>query len=304
MKKLTVNCATCDARSVTQQTLESFESIMINAATIITTPASKVLMAQYHVTMNCANALTLDEDAELITVNGKSEIKPSDAVTGKKYLVVNGKVSIAPGSEKVLEHYVGMLINGKVICPESLSGALGMMTVNGKTVVYPDGAVILEGSTVINKLFTLRAKNKLYWADKRLIMADPQLDPAALAAKGASFSAPEVIITESLVDGLLPLIDEKADIQVVPDGTTVVDDDVKLTNGTIRRYGDKIYVLNDFEAGKDSAEALERIEYLHICGDAEVDAQVEELFYQKAEIEGEVTVLSPTGAGAFRTCPM
>lgn len=291
MKTFNINSAICDTRFASEKTLQAYDHIRINSATVLVTPASREKLAQYNVSMNCARVLSLDEDVELVSVNGKAEIKPGDAVTGKKYLMINGKAIIAPGSEEVLRQYVGISVNGKVICPESLSGVLSMMTVNGKTVVYPDDAVLLDDSAVIGKLFALRAKNKLYWSAKRMIMTDLQLDAARLEAKGATFSAPGFIIAESLLDTMVSLIDEKADIQVVPDGTVVVDDDLTLSESALRRYGTRLYVLGDFEADENSRSALEKIEYLHVCGDASLAASVEELFFQKAEVEGDTKLL-------------
>lgn len=304
MKQLKVNCAICDARSVSEKTLESYEGIKINCATILTTPASRELLGRYNVSMNCASMQSLDEDVKLITINGQSEIKPTDVVGEKKFLLVNGKVNIVPGSAQVLEQYAGILINGKVICPESLRGALSMMTINGLAVVYPDEAIVLDDTATIGKLFALRAKNKLYWSAGRMIMTDLKLDPAALEAKGAAFSAPEFIIAESLVEAVLPMIDEKADIKVVPDGTQVIDDDVEFSASTLHRYGTRLYVLDDFEADEDSASALEKLEYLHVCGDASLAETVEELFHEKAEVEGDVEILNATNGRWLRDIPM
>lgn len=83
MKNLVVNCATCDARFVTEKTLQSYEQIRISCATMLTTPASRELMNQYNISMNCATVLSLDEDVQLVTVNGKGEIRPTDAVGGR-----------------------------------------------------------------------------------------------------------------------------------------------------------------------------------------------------------------------------
>lgn len=304
MKNLVVNCATCDARFVSEKTLQSYEQIRISCATMLTTPASRELMNQYNISMNCATVLSLDEDVQLVTVNGKGEIKPTDAVGGKKYLLVNGKATIHPGTEKVLEQYVGMTVNGKILCPESLSGVLNRMTVNGKAVVYPDEAIVLEDTATIDKLFTLRAKHKLYWSAKRMILTDPKLDAARLGEKGATFCAPECILAESLVEDLLPLIDEKADIKVVPDGTVVVDDDIELTESTLRRYGTKLYVLSDGKILGDCAPVLEKVEYLHICGSASVAESVEALFHQKAQVEGEVKIIKGSQGRCLTDMPM
>ena len=38
MKKMIVNCATCDMRSVSEETLKSYEQIAVNAASVLVTP--------------------------------------------------------------------------------------------------------------------------------------------------------------------------------------------------------------------------------------------------------------------------
>ena len=47
-------------------------------------------------------------------------------------------------------------------------------------------------------------KSRLYWAAKRLIAVDEELDGEELAAKGARFMVPEAYVSESLADSLGP----------------------------------------------------------------------------------------------------
>ena len=291
-KKMVVNCATCDARKVTEETLASYESVIINAASVVVSPETKELLNRYGVTMNCANVKELDADVELCTVNGTSRIESSDVITGaKKYLTVNGTLEIGPDTGKILEQYVGMTINGSVTCPESVSPYLNKAKVNGSVTCYPDGAIILKRSAVIDKLFALRAKNSLYWASKRMIMVDPMLDAAALEKKGATFSAREVIIAESKVEAMIGLVDEKAEIIIVPDGTAVILDDVELDDVTIKKYGTGLYIIGDLKVTEDSAAALEQLTYLNIRGDAEVTAELKDKLMEViTDISGDVKV--------------
>ena len=193
-KKMIINCGDCDARNVSEETLAAYESIVINAGTVIVTPESKELLNRYAVTMNCGDVLELEKDVKLRSVNGSAQIRSTDMVAGKTYLDVNGSLEIGPNTEKVLEQYVGISVNGSVYYPESMGSFLSTLSVNGSSVCYPDGAVILKRSAVIDKLFALRAKEKLYWSAKRMIMVDPDLDAGKLAAKGARFSSKEVIL--------------------------------------------------------------------------------------------------------------
>lgn len=288
-KKMVINCANCDARKVTEETLSAYESVMINAATVFVSPETKELLNRYGVTMNCADVLELDADVEVSTVNGSARIESSDVVTGRKYLTVNGSLEIGPDTQDVLERYVGISVNGSVTCPESISAYLGKIKVNGATTCYPDGAIILKRSAVIDRLFALRAKQKLYWSAKRMIMVDEALDAALLEKKGASFSAREIIMTESKVESLIGLVDEKADIIIVPDGTAVILDDVELDEMTVKKYGSKLYIIGDVHVKEEAA--LSALEYLNIRGDAKVPAELKaKLLEVLTEIDGDIQI--------------
>jgi len=56
-KKLVINTSLCDARNVSEETLESYENITINAAIVVTTPESGKLLHKYNVVMNCSDVV-------------------------------------------------------------------------------------------------------------------------------------------------------------------------------------------------------------------------------------------------------
>ena len=58
------------------------------------------------------------------------------------------------------------------------------MAVNGQIITWPDGAVQLKNTAVLDSTFALRAKPALYWAARCVVMLDPALDVAALAKAG------------------------------------------------------------------------------------------------------------------------
>jgi hypothetical protein len=41
-----------------------------------------------------------------------------------EYMTLNGPVTVEPGGEETLKRWVGGIINGPVICPESVAGIL------------------------------------------------------------------------------------------------------------------------------------------------------------------------------------
>ncbi len=291
-KKWAINCGTCDARNVEEQTLAAYEQIVINAGDVIVTPETKALLSRYSVTMNCGNVLELEKDVRLSSVNGSAQIKATDQVPEKTYLEVNGTLEIGPDTRGVLKQYVGIKVNGLVSYPESMSDYLGMLKVNGSVNCYPDDAVILKRSTVIDRTFALRARNKRYYAAGRLVMVDPKLDGQALADKGASFMSKEAIITESKVDSLIDLIDEQADIVIVPDGTSVILDDTVLDDGLLKKYGARLYIQGDLQIPEEGGQALNQVEYLNVRGDVRVCAQWKELAREKiTELAGQIKVL-------------
>lgn len=165
-----------------------------------------------------------------------------------------------------------------------------------RTTCYPDGATVLKRNAVIDKLFSLRAKNSLYWSARRMIMVDPELDAEVLRSKGASFSTKEVIVAKSKIEALIDLIDENAEITVVPDGTAVVSDDITLDDATLRRYGNQLYVIGDVTVPED-ATALDELKYLNVRGNATVpEEHKEKLLGALTEISGEVKISKPKGA--------
>mgnify|MGYP003289876571 CR=1 FL=1 len=296
-KKLMINCATCDARNALEENYAHYEQITINCAMVLTSPAAKAVMNKLPFTLNCANVLEIEGDVDLRTINGSSEIKSGDVVPNSKYyMIVNGALTIGPNTQKQLAQCVGMTVNGSLTCPESIYALLNGVNVNGSTTCYPDGAIVLKRNAVIDKLFVLRAKNSLYWSGRRMIMVDPELDADKLKAKGVTFSTKEVILSQSKVEALIELIDEKAEIVIVPDGTSVVMDDITLDEDTLRRYGKQLYVIGDVTVPQQ-ADALDDIGYLHVRGDVKVpEEHKEKLLTVLTEISGDVKIAKPKGA--------
>ena len=296
-KKLLINCATCDARNALEENYAHYEQITVNCATVLTSPSAKAMMNKLPFTLNCANVLEIEGTVDFRTINGSGEIKSGDAVSASKYyMVVNGALTIGPDTQEQLAQCVGMTINGSLTCPESIYATLTGVNVNGSTTCYPDSAIVLKRNAVIDKLFVLRAKSNLYWSGRRMIMVDPELDATKLNAKGATFSTKEVILSQSKVEELIDLIDEKAEIIIVPDGTSVVLDDITLDADTLRRFGKQLYVIGDVTVAEDS-DILDKLTYLNIRGDVKVPQELKEkLLEVLTEISGEVKIAKPKGA--------
>lgn len=279
MKKLNVKAVVIDLRHVSEETLASYEHIQIHASLAMTSPRTEALLAKYPVELDATSVQCYDDDAKVNMVNGKTELTASHKPEGKSVLIVNGKLNIDADAADTLRAYEKIVVNGKVLCPESLVGLVTeKCSVNGKLSAYPDDAVVLNGTVKLDRLFLLRAQERLYWTDRQFVAAAPDLDAAALAAKGARFSAPRVLLAERFVETLLPLFNEDAEVTVLPEGTVLVDDDLELTSRSIRRYGARIHVLGDVTVSAEAADALEQLEYLHSSGDVLLPAALEDAF--------------------------
>ena len=285
-KNLNVTAAVLDLRNVSEETLASYEHIKLQAALVLTTPRAEALLAKYPVEMNAAVTQTCGEDTVVSVMNGKVKLSAANKPEKDTLLMVNGKLDIAADAAETLSSYNKIIVNGKVVCPESLTVVMSEKAmVNGKLSVYPDEAVVLKGTVKLDKSFLVRAQDHLYWTEKQFVAVDAKLDADALAAKGARFAAPKAVIAEQLAEKLVPLFTADTELVILPEGVAFVDDDLKLTPSALRRYGSKLYVTGDVNIPAESAGALEKVEYLHAGGDVTVAAALEDAFYAIPDTE-------------------
>lgn len=277
-KNLMINTAMCDARNICEDTLESYENIAINAAIIITTAESSALLHKHNVTMNCSNVLEFASDVELMMHNGRYVIHASDTDGKPAVLLVNGSLTIEPGAEKAASRFVSIYVNGSATYPESMSSSLRALNVNGSTDCYPDDAILLKKTFIVDKTFIKRCKNAKYYAKKRVILIEPSLDVGEMVNKGVLFITEKAVVAESLLEASLPLFTDKTEIVVLPDGCRFINDDTELSKSLLLKYGTKLYINGDLTIGPSDEELLKKLEYLHISGDIRLPKALEEVF--------------------------
>ena len=269
--KLLIKANFCDLRNVKEETLAAYDVIEVRANVVVLNDRAKELIARYPVTLKCDLA-TDNPNIALRSVNGVAEVTPCDVPEADTVLTVNGELKIASGSAEVLARYLQITVNGQVYCPRSLSGKLGNVAVNGQIITWPDGAVQLKNTAVLDSTFALRAKPALYWAARCVVMLDPALDVAALAKQGVRFDTPRAILAQSLATQAAPLFEDDTDLEIVPDGTAYLKDDAELTAALIRRKGNKLYVDGRLTLTAESAALLPQLEYCKVTGTALVPA--------------------------------
>lgn len=275
--KLLIKANFCDLRNVKEETLAAYDVIEVRANVVVLNDRARELIARYPVTLKCDLA-TDKPNIALRSVNGVAEVTPGDVPEADTVLTVNGELKIASGSAEVLARYLQITVNGQVYCPRSLSGKLGNVAVNGQIITWPDGAVQLKNTAVLDSTFALRAKPALYWAARCVVMVDPTLDIAALAERGVQFDTPKAILAQNLATQAAPLFEDDTDLEIVPDGTAYLKDDAELTAALIRRKGNKLYVDGRLTLTAESAALLPRLEYCKVTGTALVPAAQEKAF--------------------------
>ena len=177
-QELSVNCAICDARKVTEETLSSYASVSINTGVLLSNARSRLLLGRYSVNVNSATVIDWEQEEApaFSTHNGSYEIKAGTLPARPTILIVNGKLSISPDAASSLSSYLKIVVNGTIYCPESLSSSLGNVEINGKLIAYPDKAILTKSVFLPNRYFHRTAKEgSLYYTPKLLVLLDLSL---------------------------------------------------------------------------------------------------------------------------------
>lgn len=300
MKKMMVNCAVCDMRNVSEETLKNYEQVVVNAATVLVTPEKKDLINRYNVIMNVADVIEVPagENVRIINQNGSYDLTadraPQDGET--VLLFVNGVLNIDADAAEAAQKYYQINVNGEVTMPKSISGRLNNLSVNGSVNTYPDGAIRLNRNAEIDKTFPLRAKeNALYWAFRRLIFTDLALDTEKLRSRNVRFAAKTALIAESLAETVVPMLSEDTDIQIVPDGTKFFGFDARMNKRFLKKFGTKAYINGDLTVEEDAADVLPEIEYLYVNGDVKLPEALADAFEDVDAHYDEIVIQKKTG---------
>lgn len=262
MKKLIVNTAMCDIRNISEETLKQYSDVVIDTAILISNSRANELLHRYSVRIDTADTLLVEKDVPVSCQNGSFTLHAG--CEGEGVLMINGQLLIEEGSMEGLCGYEKIHVNGNVLIPRSMRGKLSNLSVNGSITEYPDGAIRLRSKEQIDKTFPLRAKNALYYASRELVFMDAQLNAAVLAEKGVRFETCTAIIKESLVEGIVPLLDDRCHIRILADDIAYLPKSAGLTSKLITKYGTKLYVDGDVTVKEK--EALEKLEYLIVKG--------------------------------------
>lgn len=295
-QELSVNCAVCDARKVTEETLSSYASVSINTGVLLSNARSRLLLGRYSVNVNSATVIDWEQEEApaFSTHNGSYEIKAGTLPARPTILIVNGKLSISPDASSSLSSYLKIVVNGTIYCPESLSSSLGNVEINGKLIAYPDKAILTKSVFLPNRYFHRTAKEgSLYYTPKLLVLLDPQLDLAALAAKQVHFSCQKVVLHDKDLETVLELLEnpDTADLAILPDNGTYVEDDAVLNDAFLQKYGPSFYINGNLSLNQASTPLISRLKNPHIDGTVLLSADQEAAFLATDPVYKELKVL-------------
>jgi len=301
-KKLIINSAICDARNVSETTLDAYREISINAATILVSRESKELMAGYNVTMNTAEVTEVLKDAEIMVQNGSYKITNGTIFSKPIVLIVNGSLSIETKSQEVLDKIIFIQVNGSASYPSDIKDKLPIIKVKGSIDSYPGDAIKLKSRLTMDKTFILRAKGEKYYVKSKVVIPDKDLDIALLKDIGATFITRKAIIAEGLLEEALPLFDENVDIKIIPNGFAYTSSQV-LNDVLVRKYGDKLYIDGDLTIEPESENALDKLTGLKVEGTVLINDRLVDKFHNIDPEYNDMEIVRGSGIGdrAFLT---
>lgn len=280
-KALVINCDICDTRTMKAENYQNYEQIAINADVMIVNEKSKAVLTALPCISNVDETLQIEEDLQIdiATVNGNFDILPNAQVAENTVLVVNGCLTVKPGSENVLKNYYKIIVNGKIRCPKSMESSIHSFAINGETEIYPDDCTMLEEIFILDKYFPLRAKeNGKYYAAKKVIVEDENVDMDKLSTKNVQFFTRTFVVPEILLEKSVTLFDESVQLVVVPADYKLVYGDVTLNETLFEKYGSKLFVYGNLTIDEEGSSVIEQIEKLIVKGCVTVKKSLLEVF--------------------------
>ncbi|MCI8442034.1 MAG: hypothetical protein HFG27_05830 [Provencibacterium sp.] len=300
---LHVNCALLDATNVKEETLSAYDRLHFNCAVVLQSEESRTLMSRYPSTMNCANVMTVSKDCRSSVINGNKTLSAADKMEEPSVLIVNGSLSVLPDAGEALRSYAALVVNGSLLCPDSLEAAVSGITVNGSTRFYPHNAVLLDRSLDMDPFFILQAKpDALYYVTGEVRMTEEGLPLETLLEKRIKLMAKKAVVRAGCLSIAAEILCGDVKILTVPDGCAYVRQSAPLRS-LITRYGKSLFLHGSLQLTEEDREALSSLDYLEVQGKTTLPQSLEELFCQKCKKFQELEVLTEKTAAVIEDLP-
>lgn len=219
----------------------------------------------------------LPADAELQTVMSQLTVDANflQGISSPKLLVAMGRVIVEPDvtPEMLDEKLAGLLIMGKIICPESVAGVIHgkAATTMGSTHTYPAGAVLVKAPITLDDAFlnTLDDNTDLVAVSSIRIL--DEVSTSLIERKIRSLqSFRNIVCRQEYEMTIRPKIVTKPNITVVPTGHRLIEGMLTLDPLTLESLSsEQLFCIGDVLIDQDVTAAalnqgISRIESLGV----------------------------------------
>ncbi|MCD4830062.1 MAG: hypothetical protein K8R90_11595 [Candidatus Cloacimonetes bacterium] len=247
MKKHIGNLGVLDMREATAEIVENIAGIG-NVGMLLYTAETKHLLTSLSIS-NVGSSIETDKDTRI--VNGNIELDHETLANTDKPLsyIVNGQISIKRDVTVAdVEHGLGKLwVNGVVLCPEACAAVVRsrIETLNGELVADDGKHQIIMGDLNItgSMLQGLAAPTRFLVMGTVTVLDD--FDPTLLENIAGLKVYGQVKLRERYASVLGDRLEGAfAEVKIIPDDATQLDDDIELDAAALVRY-DKVRLWSD-----------------------------------------------------------
>ncbi len=295
-KRLEINCATCDARNINEESYAKYDKIEINTAVMLIDDRSREVLSRLGAEIHAAKTLSTKDDVPVVEINGPHKITAAALPKKGTVLTVNGGVEIEKGANRTVEMYSYIDVNGNLECPESIVSSLANVNVNGCIGTYPDDYTKLHSKLTIDDMFIARAaRDGKYYVGGTVSLTDRTVDVSRLTQKKVKFKTKRFITHEDRVDECLSMFDYDTEIIPAPSDCAIANGSANLNVDLLDEYGTRLFVFGNLDARGNIADVISRLEKLVVTGKITVThenaAAIRSLGakYKKLEIVREMT---------------
>lgn len=288
MKKTIYSDIIClDARNLTEEAaaqIESINDVMLMLISEQSAPLlSRIKLSDVTVTLLSKN------DTKLLCTNGQHTYT-AGSTQKNIFLLVNGQLRFDPTvtAEEIESAIVGGIVNGQAIGSATQISALtgAGVQINGKVVVYPDGARLRSGNTAITmqECMMIPENAKLHIL-RRVMLEEGCAEilhkrAIKISCQNQIFvSNSDIALMASIYDG------DPSSCIVVPDGYQLVPRGLTITRQNAITLQGQSFVYGTVYIHQVNHAHLSRLESLHVTG--KVYLPVEQMDLWLPLIKGE-----------------
>ncbi len=248
------NIGLLDVREISEEIAEKITAIE-NVGMLIESDKSQALLRNARrANIGITLKIPSDKNIDLLMQNGSLGVDREflEGIENQAGFIVNGELFFKNDIDINLlkEKLFTVLVNGELICPRRLSGAIqSKANINGALTVYSSDYNFIDGKIKLNNRFlkSLRKDSKLTF--KKLIVLEP-VDPILLEEKISNIEIlGKLVILENLEEEISQYIDNyysvnKVIIPSIGEEVHYIDKGVSIDNNFISKYDEAVLYVD------------------------------------------------------------